>query len=250
MLEMFSFREVAKPQQGIKMQEQKAEKYFEKVFDGSKIESGRSAIRFDSQDAEKANEVHDAKISEKQAECYFLEKFDKKEIHYVSYEERLNHTPSETSERGGWKGERGESEYIPSINNDEGKRVAASLQRCGETSIKYRDAEPDFACVSEATVKIDRMTANRPDNFYQADAKCAILWNEIERDGRTNWTASDVRDFRRENELSWHERCDRKSMDLVPQNIHAFFSHSGGVAECRAYDMKYDMENKGGIFDD
>ena len=30
MLEMFSFREVAKPQQEIKMQEQKAEKYFEK----------------------------------------------------------------------------------------------------------------------------------------------------------------------------------------------------------------------------
>ena len=55
----------------------------------------------------------------------------------------------------------------------------------------------------------------------------------------------EVREYRRESKLSWHERCDMKTMDLVHQDIHTFFSHSGGVAECKARDNA-----KGGDFDE
>ena len=77
--------------------------------------------------------------------------------------------------------------------------------------------------------------------------KCAEQWNLESRDGRNDWKARDVSKWRYENNYSWHERCDTKSMDLVSQDIHnSTFSHSGGVSECK---VKEGISN-GGEFDD
>ncbi len=167
--------------------------------------------------------------------------------YYNSYEDRMKHTPGEPSHRGTWEGERGESKFIPTDETEEGQAAKDRLAEYDMDGVQYKNAEPDFSPCTEATVSIDNMTQNRNDyfdedgnyqfgNFSQADMKCADMWNNIGRDGRSDWTAEEVRDWRRENCCSWHERCDTQTMDLVSRDIHGYFTHSGGVSECKARD--------------
>ena len=164
---------------------------------------------------------------------------------FKSYEERLKRTPLKNSERGFFEFLRGESKFIPSDSTEAGKKVIEALKEYGLKGIDYKNAEPDFSKCSEATVKIDNMTEHRedyrdsnnnlqPGNFSQADVKCADLWNKQKKDGKADWTDRDVYDYRKTNQLEWHERCDMKIMDLVKHDIHDYFRHSGGVAECKA----------------
>ena len=178
--------------------------------------------------------------------------------YYIPYEKRLDRTPVTGDHlRGDWKGERGESRFIPSIETEKGKAAHDKLAEKGMDGIEYKYAEPDFSECAEATVEIDNMTENRgpyddkdgnrqQGNFWQAEAKCAEQWNTDQREGKTDWSAKDVRDWRRANKYSWHERCDTRTMDLVPQEIHGYFTHSGGCWECKARDGA----NIGGVFDE
>ena len=178
---------------------------------------------------------------------------------YKSYEARLDKTPV-NGERGSFDGERGESIFRPSDETEAGARALAKLEECGLEGIEYKNAEPDFSKCALATVKIDDMTPNRWDyidddgnmqygNFSQADMKCAELFNTQKKDGREDWTASDVQELRQnpDNWYTWHERCDTKTMDLVPYDIHSYCTHSGGVAECK---MRDTVETFGGGFDE
>lgn len=179
--------------------------------------------------------------------------------HYVSYEERLKPVPIDNPGRGIWTGDPGESKYIPSDETERGKAAKEKLAEAGLDGITYANAEPDFSECAEATVEIDEMTENRLDyvdadgnekqgNFSQADIKCAEQWNANQRDGRSDWTATEVRDWRRDNKYSWHERCDTRTMDLVSYDIHSYFRHSGGCAECSAWN--HSKLTSGGVFDD
>lgn len=161
--------------------------------------------------------------------------------YYSTYEERLKQTPSEESERGDWTGKRGESEFIP---ND--KEVQDILCQYEKENVAYEDAIPDFSDVSESTVEIDNMTDNRPNNFRQCDEKCAERWNIEGHNGKDDWTAREVSQWRKENGYSWHERNDMKTCDLVPTKVNDYFGHLGGVSECR----KRDAGNTGGEFDE
>jgi|LSQX01.1.fsa_nt_gb hypothetical protein len=196
-------------------------------------------------------------ITLKEAKSFVEELFGQDDGYYKSYGDRIGCTPHENTDKGSWKGERGESKFIPSDEREDGKAAKEKLAEKGMDGIKYDKAEPDFSECSEETVQIDNMTENRYDyiddngniqrgNFSQADIKCADQWNTIAKEGKTNWVANDVRDWRREKGFSWHERCDTKKMDLVPREIHSYFTHSGGVAECKARDGK----NFGGGFDE
>lgn len=168
-----------------------------------------------------------------------LEKPDRNTQNPLSYKDMLIHTPKE-GERGHWEGKPGESKYIPSL--EKGEAVQQKLAEKGLDGIVYRNGEPDFSRCAVATVTIDHMTENRgstngiPGNFRQADTECAKQWNADKRDERTNWTAAEVRDWRRENGCTWHERCDTETMNLVPQEIHSYFTHCGGCAVCKARD--------------
>lgn len=177
---------------------------------------------------------------------------------YNSVEKRLGCVPAD-GETGKFEGERGNSKFIPSGETERGKACIDKLKEYGKDGIEYKNLEPDFSEVSEGTVKIDNMTEHRDDyydengqlcegNFSQADKKCADLWNEQQKDGRTDWTAEDVYNWRHdpEHRCTWHERCDTKTMDLVPYDIHSYCKHLGGVSECKARDSV----NDGGGFDE
>ncbi len=184
----------------------------------------------------------------KKATEYLKSFFEKSEFggEYTSYKERCDRTPRDNSDKGAWEGARGESSFIPSETTSEGKAVKEKLAEYGLKGIEYKNGEPDFSKCAETTVKIDHMTENRRDyydnqklekgNFTQADIKCAEAWNKQQKDGKTNWTQEDVSKWRDENNFVWHERCDTKTMDLAPREIHEYFKHSGGCAECKARD--------------
>lgn len=179
----------------------------------------------------------------------FKEMHDYEKEYYSSYKERLDNTPRKS---GIWEGDRGESKFIPEDNGAREK-----LREYGLDGVEYKYAEPDFSKCCESEVKIDEMTGNRHNyfdangtcqlgNFEQADIKCAERWNSISHDGKNDWTAIDVREWRRnpDNKHIWHECCDTVTMQLVPESIHNACKHFGGVAECRIRD------NNGGEFDE
>lgn len=176
--------------------------------------------------------------------------------HFQPYEERIKHVPKEDSKLGKWEGERGESLFIPTEQTESGKLAIEKLKEHGLEGIHYENAEPDFSKCAESTVTIENMTEERYDktvegqtlygNFAQADEACARVWNSVGKEGRVNWEARDVKNWRQEQNFSWHERSDMKTMDLIPREIHSYFNHSGGVAECKARDSKI----LGGGFDE
>lgn len=189
----------------------------------------------------------ESNIQLNEAKSFFDTLFAQPEVFFKSYSDRWEKTPAEDSEHGKWEGTRGESVFIPNEADDDGLAAKDRLSEYGLNGIGYHNAEPAFSTCSEATVEIDDMTEHRSDyldedgnqkkgNFSQADTKCAEFWNLENKDGRNDWKAVSVREYRHEHLLSWHERCDMKTMDLVPQEIHSWASHSGGVAECKARD--------------
>lgn len=180
------------------------------------------------------------------AKAFVSELFEREDSHYVSYGDRFCYTPVE-GDRGKWEDDRAESKFVPSETTEAGRAVKEKLAEYGMDGITYKDAEPDFSKCAEATVTIDHMTADRPgNNFPKADENCAKQWNHEMKNGRSDWSSVEVRDWRRENNFSWHECCDTKTMMLVPSDIHGYFGHSGGVAECKARDNA----DVGGGFDE
>jgi hypothetical protein len=145
---------------------------------------------------------------------------------------------------GVWRGEPGNSKWIP--NRDETpkqpygneKTWGEILDENGIDGIYFKDGEPDFTPVSKANVKIKDFTTNRDDNFYQADQKLAQQWNQENKDGKNDWLISDIRKYRKEKKLTWHERSDMKNMDLVSQEIHANVPHTGGISKKKKLELE------------
>ena len=102
----------------------------------------------------------------------------------------------------------------------------------GIIGITYIYGFPDFETCSIATVKILDMNTSRYHNFKQCDKACSIYWNKIHF-CQTLWTPNLVKSYRKTNHLTWHERNDCTTCDLIPTKINAFFLHLGGVAECK-----------------
>lgn len=143
---------------------------------------------------------------------------------------------------GKWEGKEGESiwrpdrEWVPSnpLTNPDGKTMGEILDGHGIDGIEFNNNDPDFSPVSEGTVEIDDFSVDRDSNYEQADTKLAEQWNVDVKDGRTNWTSDEIAQYRKENALSWHERKDMKSMDLVPTDVHGNIPHDGGIAAAKA----------------
>lgn len=142
-------------------------------------------------------------------------------------------------ENGNWTGERGNSEwkpyedFTPQKSNPEGKTWKEIFENESTDRIPFKNGEPDFSAFSRDTVEIDDFTDSRPDNFAQADKALAERYNNELRDGRNNWSSADIENMRKEQNLTWHERSDMKTMDLVPSEIHNNIPHSGGISAAK-----------------
>lgn len=157
---------------------------------------------------------------------------------FSTYEERLFQTPKD-GERGCWDGVRGEANYIPS-----NREMREMLAEYGTDRVLYKNAIPEFSKFAQAVVKIEDMSEmrqGRNGNFEQADRKCALQWNHDGKNGRSDWTARDVSDYRRENGYTWHECNDMETCQMIPVEINDYFGHLGGVAECKKADLREDL---------
>lgn len=147
-------------------------------------------------------------------------------------------------ENGEWTGEAGDSKWEPNRDEIPGLPVGNEktwgeiLDKYEIDGIDFKDGEPDFTTVSEGTVEIDDFTEKRNQNFTQADENLAEEWTKEGKDGK-EWTAQDVKEYRKENNLTWHERADMKTLDLVPQDVHAPIPHDGGISA-----KKQEIDNK------
>ena len=149
---------------------------------------------------------------------------------FSKLEERIKNTPLEGN-GGHWQGERGLSKWKPTDS-----KVKEKLAKYGQDGIEFKNGVADFSKVSEQTVEIEGMTDIRQSNFNKADSKCAEVWNKEMHNGRSDWTAQQVKEYRQENTLSWHECSDMKHCDLVSRDIHQNVRHKGGVYECKLRD--------------
>ena len=158
------------------------------------------------------------------------EKYHKYNTPYTDIKDRLEQASH--NKGGHWEGDVGQSDYVldEPIKFPNGTEVK---------KITYNNGVPDFSRYAEAEVNIPQMTEHRwtengvKGNFQQADEELAKIWTKSRHQGRS-WTASDVRTYRTDNSLSWHEMSNMESMQLVPREIHGKFQHFGGVAECKA----------------
>lgn len=147
---------------------------------------------------------------------------------------------------GKWSGEPGNSKWIPDRDSipkqpyGNKKSWGEILDKYSIDGIEFKDGEPDFTPIAEASVEIEDFTTQRDSNFRQADELLAQEWNRQKKDGKSDWTAEDVKNYRKKKKITWHERSDMKTLDLVPQDIHANIPHSGGISKKKKLEMEVD----------
>lgn len=153
--------------------------------------------------------------------------------------------------------EPGNSEFRP--NDSAIRKLIGEYSR---ETVDYINGEPDFSPFAvhdspwgkiDCQVEIGHMTDQRENppwefgrrpngtshdpaydlgNYAQADNSLLEIIHETNPDA----TIEDVVAFRKDNNLTWHETADGKTMQLVPTKVNAAFPHSGGVSE-----MEYRM---------
>lgn len=160
--------------------------------------------------------------------------------HVNSRKDRIAQTPKNG---GDWKnalgmdGSRGTGCFYPT---DERKEL---LAKYGEQYIHYdRTGEPDFHPFATTEVKLSNMEGgekgSRAHNFANADKK--LLGSEWAKK-RGLETQTDIKKYREKNSLTWHEKSDGVTIQLVSTEINQSFGHAGGVSEIGNFDT--DEEN-------
>ncbi|MCU6599260.1 T7SS effector LXG polymorphic toxin [Peribacillus frigoritolerans] len=163
-----------------------------------------------------------------------------------SYEARLNQTPALENSKVEFEGIRGESKGILKPPPD--RQLKQILDEVGIDGIQYKNAVPDFSPTAKAQVEINYMLGGkgtyggkaRRANFVQSDQKLADQLNNSPElasqfgmeSGKIS--ARDIKKYRENNKLTWHELNDVKTMQLVPTKINSEFGHLGGVGEINA----------------
>lgn len=131
---------------------------------------------------------------------------------------------------GMWLGDPGNSEFVP--NDLEAQKV---MREYGQESVSIHSSHPDFSPFSIhetpwgsqiCEVEVGHMTSQRTGtdgNYFQAD-------EELARKIGKGVTSDDVRHYREQNKLTWHEVEDGKTMQLIPTVINSSVAHTGGVS--------------------
>lgn len=142
---------------------------------------------------------------------------------------------------GKWEGKRGDSKWIPdknyippekSKNPNKPYSNPGNLTN-GELMAKYKidgvifkNGYPNFSEISKGNVQIENFKIGKSKakehNFMSADLKLA------EEKGCSPY---EVEKWRKENNYTWHECEDKRTLQKVPNEIHANVSHMGGRAQ-------------------
>ena len=145
-------------------------------------------------------------------------------------------------EHGTWEGKKGESTWIPDpdyippeksnypetkpYSNPDNLTWEELLKKYGIDGIPFKDGFPVFDEVAKATVTIEGFetggTAEKNRNFKRADMALAE---------ERGCSPADVEKWRKENNYTWHECEDKKTMQKVPNEIHANVPHDGGRSQ-------------------
>lgn len=163
------------------------------------------------------------------------------------YTERQDRVDQAKGTKCEWTGDPGDSRAIPLTDTQEGRAAADKLAEHGQKDVRYRDGVVNFADCSVESVAIDDMTSDIEGNRSQALRAVADKWNEkgMVQDNGKKWTPNAVRDWASKNRLDFHECSDMRTCQFVPHEIHSYFKHTGGRAECR---IREGQQN-GGVFD-
>lgn len=158
---------------------------------------------------------------------------------------------------GEWTGEKGNSRFVPDPNDippekrgntitNEGnltnKQIAEKYNVKIEEGYLYEKGDLNLDDVSKGTVEIEGMSENRytkhgqEGNFEKADKKLAE---------QRGCSPDEVAKWRAENNYTYHERQDCKTMQKVPNEIHGNLPHRGGVSV-----IKERNNTEEGIFDE
>ena len=136
---------------------------------------------------------------------------------------------------GHWEGERGNSTWfpdrneVPKIYNPDGLTWGQILDKYGIDGIPFKDGEPDFSDISKDDVEIDDFSENRygkGGNFDQATEKLAE---------QRGCTKEEVKEWMKENNYTWHEKSDCKTMQKVPSEVHTNIPHEGGISQVKKH---------------
>lgn len=138
-------------------------------------------------------------------------------------------------------GIRGESLWVPDLDytpqekskppqkpysNPDNLTWGQLLEKYNITGVPFKNGEPDFSKVSKGKVEIKGFetggTIAKKHNFTKADINLA-------KEKGVN--PIKVREWRENNNYTWHECCDRKTMIKAPNEIHANITHRGGRAK-------------------
>lgn len=152
------------------------------------------------------------------------------DFNVVPRSERIKQTPATDGEwmiLPGVDGPRGMCGFYPS--DEERKMLLASY---GRTSVRYDvNGEPDFSPFATAQVRISDMqggnAGSRQKNFGKANER--LKGTKWAKERGLN-TKREIEEYIKENKLTWHEKSDGVTMQLVPTDINAKFGHVGGVS--------------------
>lgn len=152
---------------------------------------------------------------------------------FSSYEQRLNRTPRDIAR---WEsGVRGEG--LCTTTNAEANAVLAAY---GLRGVVYQNAMPDFSPFAVYTVEIGNMQGGARARQNVNTEFGGIVGNYAQADralaAQLGVSIQEVMDFRTSHDppLTWHERNDTYTMDLIPTIINRCFGHYGGAAEANA----------------
>lgn len=162
-----------------------------------------------------------------------------RDIDDTKFTEGVGHRTPEN--HGTWDGERGNSNWYPDLDytppeksrnpehpysNPENLTWREILKKYGIDKIPFKDGFPVFDDISKGTVEIDGFETGGSDakdrNFKRAD---------IELAKQRGCTPEEVRKWREENNYTWHECEDKRTMQKVPNEVHANVPHDGGRSQ-------------------
>ena len=137
---------------------------------------------------------------------------------------------------GKWENIEGDSKFVPDDNiipkdrnysNPDGLTWGEIKEKYKIDGVSFKDGYPNFSEVSKGDVEIDNFTTERygaGGNFDQADKKLA---------SQRGCSAEEVRQWCNDNNYTWHEMQDCKTMQKVPREVHSNIPHDGGISKLK-----------------